>query len=205
MQVKGFQSEQVLHTTLDMPCDWPTHKQSMYHWLIMVCLLGPTGEVLAILFFNLDDEQLAYLQSRPGYAPNQDLVSVADKYSARPQTAYDLLDGVSPALQVPPPDSIPGCGCVSYSYDLDTHVMLQCRNCPASRLLHALSAPCKLSGAMSYSNVVSVSLKPGSDPNHRKSASDMPCYILMVLQTVYLIRFRIVCSLHHIRLLKVPS
>lgn len=64
------------------------------------CVPGIAGEVLAILFFNLDDEQLAYLQTRPGYTPNQDLDTVLDHYAALPQSAYSLLDTVSPALQV---------------------------------------------------------------------------------------------------------
>lgn len=63
-------------------------------------VLSTAGEVLAILFFNLDDEQLAYLVSRPGLRSGSAFLSTLDSYAAHPQDAYDLLDALSPSAKV---------------------------------------------------------------------------------------------------------
>lgn len=54
---------------------------------------------MAILLFNLDDEQLAYLQLLPGYLSNAQLFATVEDYVLHPQDAYDLLDGLPLAAQ----------------------------------------------------------------------------------------------------------
>ena len=56
------------------------------------------GEVLGLLYYNLDDSQLAYLNTSSSWDVN--LYAQLDAYRYHPTDAYWLLDAITPFAQV---------------------------------------------------------------------------------------------------------
>ncbi|KAK9807215.1 hypothetical protein WJX73_009955 [Symbiochloris irregularis] len=74
-------------------------RSNLYAQIVALINAPPSlGEALAIMYYSLESEQLAYLAASPSYDPN--LYAVLDQYIAEPAQAVVLLNDITPYAQV---------------------------------------------------------------------------------------------------------